>query len=145
MRRTLLTGLGVVLVLVLGGAALLLLFRQVSIVPAQDRIGPARVELVGYLDAVQRGDTDAAYGRLCLDALKAPGNDRAAFAAYLAAQPRIRSFSVGQGVQTSGLAGTYVTFPVHLSNVDGTVADFHLDVGAEKQGMKVCDGPGYRR
>jgi hypothetical protein len=111
----------------------------------QDDKKVARSSLSRYLNAVKSGDVSLAYRELCIDALRTdPPYSEQDHAAFLHEQPQIASFELGQARESSGMDGTYVSFPVHLTYADGTMTGFSLDVGMETEGAKVCDGPGYR-
>jgi len=103
----------------------------------------ATAALTTYLKRVQATDYHAAYQQLCLDVL--PEYTESDHAAFLREQRQFASFSLGEPTISTGIDGTYLTFPVTLAYPDETTGVVRLAVGLETDGPKVCDRYDWRR
>ncbi|MFY1618126.1 hypothetical protein [Micromonospora sp. WMMD736] len=65
-------------------------------------------------------------------------------AAFLREQRQFVSFSLGEPTMSTGIDGTYLTFPVTLAYPDETTGVVRLAVGLETGGPKVCDRYDWR-
>jgi hypothetical protein len=103
----------------------------------------ARGALTDYLDDVQRGDFDRAYGRLCARVLNGGGYTEAQHSNFLKAQPAFLAYDLDN--PTTGTKGGYteITYSVHLTATTG-VSVMRMAVDMQDNGPKVCDGPNYR-
>jgi len=102
----------------------------------------ARDALTLYLQRVQHGDDQAAYAQLCIDALN--GYSEPDHAQFLRQQPAFVAFSLGDPTGTTGMDGTFLTFPVRFTYPDGTQVTSDFEVGLQANGPKICDGRGWR-
>ena len=111
---------------------------------AQDRRDrdAAAVALTTYLQRVQSGDFQAAYGQLCIDVLE--GNSEPAHERFLRTQLTFASFNLGEPSESSGMDGTYDDFPVRFVSASGSRFTVDFEVGLQADGPKICDGPGWR-
>ncbi|MGC4857497.1 hypothetical protein ACLQ24_30075 [Micromonospora sp. DT4] len=55
------------------------------------------------------------------------------------------SFSLGEPAKSTGIDGTYLTFPVTLAYPDESTGVVRLAVGLGVGGPKVCDNHDWRR
>ncbi|MGC4771525.1 hypothetical protein ACLQ25_21460 [Micromonospora sp. DT44] len=132
-RRLLLALLSVACVLMCCGA----FTWQGEMHQRQDR-SKATAALTTYLERVQAADYGAAYQQLCSDVV--PEYAESDYAAFLREHRPFVSFSLGEPAESTGIDGTYLTFPVTLAYPDETTGVMWLAVGLETGGPKVCDG-----
>jgi hypothetical protein len=102
----------------------------------------ARDALILYLQRVQHGDDQAAYALLCIDVLASYSEPD--HARFLSEQPAFTAFSLGDPTGTTGMDGTFLTFPVRFTYPDGTQLTSAFEVGLQTNGPKICDGRGWR-
>ena|ERR1051326_4849197 len=98
----------------------------------------AQSALTRYLQNVEHGDYHDAYGQLCIDVLS-DGYSEADHADYLRHQPVYTSFRLGVPTETTGIDGTYLTFPVRLDYTNGESDTVPFTVGMETKGPRICD------
>lgn len=102
----------------------------------------AHAALTMYLQRVKHGDFRQAYGQLCSDVLY--GYTEEDHARFLGSQPTYVSFDLGTPIESTGMDGTYLTFPVRLTHADGTTTMVRFAVGLQTDGPKVCDAADRR-
>lgn len=137
-RRLLLALLSVACVLMCCGA----FTWQGELNQRRDR-SEAKAALSKYLERVRGTDYRAAYQQLCSDVL--PDYTESDHAAFLREQRPFVSFSIGEPARSTGIDGTYLTFPVSLAYADESTSVVRLAVGLEKGGPKVCDDYDWRK
>jgi hypothetical protein len=100
--------------------------------------------LSGYLEDVQRGDFDRAYGQLCTRALKGGGYTEADHTNFLKSQPAFLDFELDNPTTSTVGAYTEITYSVHFTMTTG-VSVMRMAVDLQDNGPKVCDGPNTPR
>ncbi|MEU4476348.1 hypothetical protein [Micromonospora sp. NPDC023888] len=106
-------------------------------------LSEAEAALTKYLERVRGSDYGAAYQQLCSDVL--PDYTASDHAAFLREQQPFVSFSIGEPTQSTGIDGTYLTFPVSLAYADQSTSVVRVAVGMETGGPKVCDHYDWRK
>ncbi|MEV1321273.1 hypothetical protein AB0J14_34945 [Micromonospora arborensis] len=106
-------------------------------------LSKATAALTKYLEWVRSADYGAAYQQLCSDVL--PEYTESDHAAFLREQRPFVSFSIGEPTESTGIDGTYLTFPVTLAYPDESTGVVRLAVGLEEGGPKVCDNYVWRK
>jgi hypothetical protein len=100
---------------------------------------PARDAATGFVEKLERGDTDAAYESLCAQTKEAFSRDK--FDDFLATQQKITGHStVGFSVNTSGGRET-ATVTMRLTNVDGSTTQHEFPLVKEGGTFRVCGDP----
>jgi hypothetical protein len=106
------------------------------------RAGEAKTALGTYLDKVKSGDDTGAYRQLCSDVLFDYSEQD--HAGYLASQPKITAYTIGDPLGDQGLGSTYLEFPVRLTYADGHPATVRFETKNDRGGVTICDGRGWR-
>ncbi|MDZ5446917.1 hypothetical protein U2F26_30030 [Micromonospora sp. 4G57] len=102
-----------------------------------------RQRLSRYLERIRGNDYHAAYQQLCSDVLW--GYTESDHAAFLREQGPFVSYSIGDPTRSTGIDGTYLSYPVSLAHADGTALVVRLAVHLETGGPKICDDGTWRK
>jgi hypothetical protein len=134
--RTVLIVVGVVVVLCCGAAGVggYFFFKSIG-----DATEPAKQAAEAFVSDLERGDVDAAYGRLCEGTRNKYARD--AFAEGVAKQPKIRSHAV-RGVNVSNYNGkTRATVSMVLTLDSGFTDQHAFPLVQEDEAWKICGQP----